>query len=88
MLPYCRLCNIIILTYERELFGGSGLQVHAVLQPEEFGIWDAVSMAVEAGRHAGLLGLRFRIDQDHWRDWTHKHQQIPRHKQREGRVKT
>lgn len=77
-----------LLTYERELFGGSGLQVHAVLQPEEFGIWDAVSMAVEAGRHAGLLGLRFRIDQDHWRDWTHKHQQIPRNKQREGRVKT
>lgn len=64
--------NEKLLTYERELFGGSGLQVHAVLQPEEFGIWDAVGVAVEAGRYTGLLGLRLWIDQDHWRDWTHK----------------
>lgn len=63
------------LTYERKLFGGSGLQVHAVLQPEEFGIWDAISVAVEAGRYSWLLGLRLWIDQDHWRDWTHKHKQ-------------
>lgn len=61
------------LTYERKLFGGSWLQVHAVLQPEEFGIWDAVGVAVQAGRYAGFLGLRLWIDQDHWRDWTHKH---------------
>lgn len=63
------------LTYERKLFGGSGLQVHAILQPEEFGIWDAVGVAVEAGRYSRLLGLRLWIDQDHWRDWTHKHKQ-------------
>lgn len=82
-----------MLTYEGDLFGGSWLQVHAVLQPQEFGIWDAVSVAVEAGRDAGLLGLRFRIDQDHWRDWTRKRKtKTTRTKQaereRERRVKT
>lgn len=80
-----------MLTYEGDLFGGPWLQVHAVLQPQELGIRDAVSVAVEAGRDAGLLGLRFRIDQDHWRDWTRKRQtKTTRTKQaeRERRVKT
>lgn len=40
-------------------------------------------MAVEAGGYARLLGLRLRIDQDDWRDWTHEHKQNQRHKQEE-----
>lgn len=57
------------LTYEGQLFGESGLQLQAVLQPQQFGVRDAVGVAVQAGRHAGLLGLRFWVDQDHRRDW-------------------
>ena len=42
-------------------------------------------MAVKAGRYSRLLGLRLWIDQDHWRDWTHKHKQNRTHKQGEQR---
>lgn len=57
-----------LLTYKGELFGGSGLQLQTVLQPQQVGIWDAVGMAVQASRHAGLLGLCLWVDQDHRRD--------------------
>lgn len=58
------------LTYEWNLLGGLWLQVHAVLQPQQFGVGDAVSVAVQTGRDTRLLGLRFWIHQDDWRDWT------------------
>ena len=54
------------LTDEGELLGGSGLQVHAVLQPQNLRVWDAVGVAVQAGRHTRLLCLRLWVDQDHW----------------------
>lgn len=57
------------LTYEGELLGGPGLQLQTILQPQQVRVGDAVSMAVQAGGHAGLLGLRFWVDQDHRRDW-------------------
>lgn len=57
-----------LLTYEGELFGGSGLQLQTVLQPQQVGVGDAVGVAVKAGRHTGLLGLRFRVDQDYRRN--------------------
>lgn len=58
------------LTYERNLLGGLWLQVHAVLQPQQFRVGDAVSVAVQAGRDTGLLGLCLWIHQDDWRDCT------------------
>lgn len=54
-------------TEKWNLLGSVRLQVQAVLQPGEFGVWNTICMAVQTGSDTGFLGLSLRIDQDYWR---------------------
>lgn len=54
-------------TEKWNLLGSVWLQVQAVLQPGEFGVWNTICMAVQTGSDTGFLGLSLRIDQDYWR---------------------
>ena len=57
------------LTLQGELFGQLGGDIHAVLQPGQLWLRDAVGMAAQARRHPRLPGLALRVHPDDGGDW-------------------